>query len=71
MKELSDDLVERAKEVANEGDGRKERREDEWAVPSEVRRRKVEQVEGLLERESALVDAVQMRLERLKVGLVA
>lgn len=37
-------------------------------VPSEIRKAKVTQVMSLLERESALVEALQGRLERLSVG---
>ncbi|KAL8660429.1 MAG: hypothetical protein Q9202_006556 [Teloschistes flavicans] len=69
VREMSQELVERAKKVgAQRGDEQKKAEKDEWSIPNEVRRRKVEQVEGMLERESALVDAVQARLERLLVG---
>jgi nucleoporin NUP82 len=37
-------------------------------IPADVRRQKMAQVIGLLDRESALVDAVKSRLERLSVG---
>lgn len=37
-------------------------------IPSEIRKAKVSQVMSLLERESALVEALQGRLERLSVG---
>jgi len=37
-------------------------------IPSELRRAKIGQVKALLERESALVEAVKSRLERLSVG---
>ncbi|KAK4123265.1 hypothetical protein N657DRAFT_681382 [Parathielavia appendiculata] len=37
-------------------------------IPAEVRRQKMTQIIGLLDRESALVDAVKARLERLSVG---
>jgi len=37
-------------------------------IPAEIRKAKVAQVMGLLERETALVDAVKSRLERLSVG---
>jgi nucleoporin NUP82 len=37
-------------------------------IPAEVRRQKMAQVIGLLDRESALVDAVKARIERLSVG---
>jgi nucleoporin NUP82 len=38
-----------------------------WKVPADVRQRRVAQVMGLLERESALVDAARERLERLSL----
>ncbi|KAK3295504.1 uncharacterized protein B0H64DRAFT_321586 [Chaetomium fimeti] len=37
-------------------------------IPAEVRRQKMSQVIGLLDRESALVDAVKARIERLSIG---
>ncbi|KAL2168822.1 hypothetical protein VTG60DRAFT_6792 [Thermothelomyces hinnuleus] len=37
-------------------------------IPAEVRRQKMVQVMGLLDRESALVEAVKARIERLSVG---
>ncbi|KAI0481230.1 hypothetical protein GGR56DRAFT_310922 [Xylariaceae sp. FL0804] len=37
-------------------------------IPSELRKAKINQVKGLLERETALVDAVKARLERLSVA---
>lgn len=37
-------------------------------IPAEVRRQKMAQVIGLLDRETALVDAVKARVERLSVG---
>lgn len=37
-------------------------------IPADIRKAKVAQIMGLLERESALVDAVKTRLERLSVG---
>ncbi|KAL2164069.1 hypothetical protein VTH06DRAFT_3283 [Thermothelomyces fergusii] len=37
-------------------------------IPAEVRRQKMAQVMGLLDRESALVEAVKARIERLSVG---
>ncbi|KAL8635430.1 MAG: hypothetical protein Q9228_007078 [Teloschistes exilis] len=66
---LSQELVQKAKKMgAKRGDEQKKVERDEWSVPNEVRRKKVEQVQEMLERESALVDAVQGRLERLRVG---
>ncbi|KAH6624244.1 hypothetical protein B0J18DRAFT_172299 [Chaetomium sp. MPI-SDFR-AT-0129] len=37
-------------------------------IPTEVRRQKMAQVIGLLDRETALVDAVKARIERLSIG---
>ncbi|KAL8706114.1 MAG: hypothetical protein Q9201_000816 [Fulgogasparrea decipioides] len=71
VKGLSKELVERANKVGEKGDGQKRSEQDGWAIPNEVRKRKVEQVQWMLERESALVDAVQMRLERLAVGVIS
>ncbi|KAI4132784.1 MAG: hypothetical protein LQ338_000488 [Usnochroma carphineum] len=70
VKHLGEELLDAAKLVGKDGnDGKEEGREDEYAVPTELRKRKVEHVMGLLERESALVDAVMARLERLIVGV--
>ncbi|KOS18773.1 Nucleoporin nup82 [Escovopsis weberi] len=41
----------------------------ELRIPQDVRRSKMQQVQGLLSRESALVDAVTSRLERLQASL--
>lgn len=38
-------------------------------VPTDVRRQKMALLQGLLERESALVDAVTERLDRLRVQI--
>ncbi|KAF4457632.1 nucleoporin nup82 [Fusarium austroafricanum] len=40
----------------------------ELRIPHEVRRAKLQQVQGMLSRETALVDAVTARLERLQTG---
>ncbi|KAK1756231.1 hypothetical protein QBC47DRAFT_460087 [Echria macrotheca] len=37
-------------------------------IPADIRKAKVAQIMGLLDRESALVDAVKTRLERLSIG---
>ncbi|KAK5989118.1 Nuclear pore protein NUP82 [Cladobotryum mycophilum] len=41
----------------------------ELRIPQEIRRNKLQQVQGLLSRETALVDAVTSRLERLQASL--
>jgi nucleoporin NUP82 len=38
-------------------------------VPSEIRRTKFAQVKGLLERETAMIESVKARLERLRISL--
>ncbi|KAI4090378.1 MAG: hypothetical protein LQ344_004808 [Seirophora lacunosa] len=67
---LSKDLVGEAKGFeGNKDEYQKGGDMEEYSVPSEMKRKKVEHVMGLLERESALVDAVTGRLERLGVGM--
>ncbi|KAI0024822.1 nuclear pore complex protein An-Nup82 [Xylariomycetidae sp. FL0641] len=68
---LKDELSAQAQKLG----GATEEREDspgptttDLRIPSELRRVKVNQVKGLLERETALVDAVKARLERLSVS---
>ncbi|KAL9011142.1 MAG: hypothetical protein Q9173_003983 [Seirophora scorigena] len=69
---LSEQLVDEAKVFeANKDEDQKGGDMEEYSVPSEMKRKKVEHVMGLLERESALVDAVTARLERLGVGMSA
>lgn len=62
VKELKDGLVVRANEVKGEAE---ERQEESSRVPSEIRRKKLDQVMLLLERETALVEAVSDRLGKL------
>ncbi|KAL8905135.1 MAG: hypothetical protein Q9207_002836 [Kuettlingeria erythrocarpa] len=71
VKHLSEELVEAAAQAGKAGDGTKQEEGDEdgYSIPSGIRRRKVEHVMGLLERQSALVEAVTARLERLGVGV--
>ncbi|KAI1330464.1 hypothetical protein F5Y16DRAFT_363243 [Xylariaceae sp. FL0255] len=67
--ELRDELFEQARALGaadGEEDDTNLSRSD-LRVPSELRREKVNQVKGLLERETALVEAVKSRLERLSV----
>ena len=67
---LKDELVERAREVSGKkGEVEKEGRGDGLGLTFEVRRRKVEEVEAMLERETDMVDAVMMRLGRLGMGV--
>ncbi|KAL7626221.1 hypothetical protein AAE478_002991 [Parahypoxylon ruwenzoriense] len=69
--QLRDELVEEAEKlgaVTGEGEENLGTSTTDLRIPSELRRAKVNQVKGLLERETALVDAVKARLERLSVG---
>lgn len=71
VKNLKDELLEQAKEVQNKAD-------DDAAsdtvsisrlkIPTEIRKAKVSQVMSMLERETALVDAVKGRLEHMSIG---
>ena len=70
VKQLRDELAEQAKklgETASEGDESLGASTIDLRIPSDLRRTKINQVRGLLERESALVEAVKARLERLQV----
>ncbi|KAL8750085.1 MAG: hypothetical protein Q9199_007290 [Rusavskia elegans] len=67
LRHMAAELVERAKQVKGEGGGKK-RAEDGYGISNDMRRKKVQQVMALLEREEALVDGVMMRLARLSVG---
>lgn len=61
---LKEQIMERVKEVEKKVEGLEK---DSTSVPSELRREKVGQVMGLIERESALVEGVKSRLERLNL----
>lgn len=70
-KRLRDELSEQAKKLSestNEGDENLGTPSIDLRIPSDLRRAKVNQVRGLLERETALVEAVKGRLERLQIG---
>ncbi|ROV94645.1 hypothetical protein VSDG_06198 [Cytospora chrysosperma] len=75
IKALKDELVGQAAEVqgkdqpSDEGSGGSPAPSvSSLRIPSELRKAKVSQVMGLLDRETALVEALQDRLERLSVG---
>lgn len=75
IKHLKEDLVSQAAEIQGEpkpGNGVSDTNLSSSVstlkIPSEIRKAKVSQVMSLLERESALVEALQGRLERLSVG---
>lgn len=75
IKSLKDELVSQVVEIQSKGksgDGGSEKSlttsVSGLKIPSEIRKAKVTQVMNSLERETALVDALQGRLERLSVG---
>ncbi|KAI0115140.1 hypothetical protein F4814DRAFT_308265 [Daldinia grandis] len=68
---LRDELLEEAEKLgASVGEGEEGlgASTTDLRIPSELRKAKINQVKGLIERETALVDAVKSRLERLSVG---
>ncbi|KAI0128413.1 nuclear pore complex protein An-Nup82 [Xylariales sp. AK1849] len=67
---LKDDLVSQAETFGGAtGDGEDlAASSSELRIPTDLRRAKINQVRGLLERETTLVNAVKDRLERLSVG---
>ncbi|KAL8894699.1 MAG: hypothetical protein Q9192_004113 [Flavoplaca navasiana] len=69
LRDMARELVERARHVKEEG-GAKIRASDEdgYSISNDIRKRKVQQVMALLEREEALVEGVMLRLEKLKVA---
>ncbi|KAL9019097.1 MAG: hypothetical protein Q9185_003639 [Variospora sp. 1 TL-2023] len=70
VRHIKEGLVKAAKDFeANKDENQEGGNIEEYGFPSQMRRRKVEHVMGLLERESALVDAVTARLDRLGVSI--
>jgi nucleoporin NUP82 len=70
--DMQEDLVKqasRAVERLKEQEGEAERKQAGGGVAAEFRKQRLQQVMALLERETALVDAVTDRLGRLGVGL--
>ncbi|KAI1144039.1 hypothetical protein F5Y05DRAFT_15131 [Hypoxylon sp. FL0543] len=70
VKQLRDELVEEAEKLgatSGEGEESSNTPTTDLRIPSELRKAKINQVKGLIERETALVDAVKARLERLSV----
>ncbi|KAI2636420.1 hypothetical protein GGS26DRAFT_589026 [Hypomontagnella submonticulosa] len=68
--QLRDELVEEAEKLggaAGEGEENPSASTTDLRIPSELRKAKIAQVKKLIERETALVDAVKARLERLSV----
>ncbi|KAI0408635.1 hypothetical protein F4802DRAFT_594047 [Xylaria palmicola] len=69
--ELKEELAEQARALgtpASEEEDNSNPPRDGLRIPSELRRAKIGQVKGLLERETALVEAVKSRLERLALA---
>lgn len=69
-KRLRDELLEQAKklgETTDEGDENLGASSIDLRIPSDLRRAKINQVRGLLERETALVEAAKGRLEKLQI----
>ncbi|RYP79167.1 hypothetical protein DL771_000145 [Monosporascus sp. 5C6A] len=71
VKRLREDLAEEAKKLCettgDEEDESLGSSSIDLRIPSDLRRAKINQVKGLLERETALVEAVKSRLERLQL----
>lgn len=68
-KELKEELLSEVEAVNKEGETvQSPAYRVEIKVPSDIRRTKLQQVQTLLDRETALVEAVSSRLERLQMG---
>lgn len=68
---LKDELLSQAEKLAtSSGNGEETQAvsSPDLRIPSEIRKAKLKQVQGLLERETALVDAVKTRLERMSLA---
>lgn len=65
VQELKEDIMDRMKEMQRRAAASSSPANDSPSVPSELKREKVAQVLQLIERETALVDGVKDRLERL------
>ncbi|CAF9940156.1 MAG: hypothetical protein ALECFALPRED_008466 [Alectoria fallacina] len=70
-RDLTADLVSRAKKAAEQGSHEQTNGDSMHVIPSDLRKERVAQVMKLLERESALVEAAQSRLNRLAVSSVS
>ncbi len=66
VKELKEEIMERVEELQKK-EAERSRARDSPSVPSELRKEKVANVMQLIERETALVDGVRGRLERLNL----
>ncbi|KAI5459943.1 nuclear pore complex protein An-Nup82 [Mariannaea sp. PMI_226] len=68
VKQLQEDLAAEADALKKTGDGDSPAPSAELRVPQEIRRAKMGQVQHLISRETALVEAVTARLERLQAN---
>ncbi|KAL2261772.1 hypothetical protein VTK26DRAFT_3413 [Humicola hyalothermophila] len=72
IKALRDALFAQAEQLQKSGDGATDERPaspvPSVKIPAEIRKAKMAQVMNLLDRETALVDAVKSRIERLSLG---
>lgn len=67
VKGLKDDILEQVGDIGGREETPAPEAPEDLGVPSEVRRKKVAQVMQLIERETALVEGVKGRLERLSL----
>lgn len=65
---LKEELASEVESINKEGETQSPSRRADIKVPSDIRRSKLHEVQNLIARESALVEAVSLRLQRLQVG---
>ncbi|KAG9251520.1 uncharacterized protein F5Z01DRAFT_738981 [Emericellopsis atlantica] len=66
LKELQDSLTMQLETLNVGKDGEEKREQEQLRVPDNIRKSKMQQVQGALARETALVEAVRLRLEKLQ-----
>ena len=69
VKRLQGELVGEVESLRRFGDVEEVTSASELRIPQDIRRSKLQQVQGLLSRETALVEAVTARLERLQANM--
>jgi nucleoporin NUP82 len=69
VKRLQAELVAEAEALKNASGTQSPASVEQLRIPQDIRRSKLQQVQGLLSRESALVEAVTSRLERLQASI--
>ncbi|PTB61628.1 hypothetical protein BBK36DRAFT_1131309, partial [Trichoderma citrinoviride] len=69
VKRLQAELVAEAEALKNASGTESPASVEQLRIPQDIRRSKLQQVQGLLSRESALVEAVTSRLERLQASI--